>query len=300
MKTSKLGRVLIVDDDLDVLEIVRDLVSEFGYEAVGCASGKDALKLLKRRRFDLLLSDLILPETNGIKLMQNAREINPRLICIMVTGKGTIETAVEAMKVGAFDYILKPLRPEILLTALSRAMEVHRLRESEEKYRTIVEDQTELICRWLPNGTITFANMVYCRYFGKKCHEIVGRVLPHIAEQERGRLKEHIAKLNRENPAGAMEHRLVMHTGEIRWQQWTNRAILDGQGNIIELQSVGRDITDRKLAEEALHQSKEELKERVRELEEFYQLAVGRELRMIELKEEIEKLKEELGRYKKS
>jgi PAS domain S-box-containing protein len=299
MKNSKLGRVLIVDDDPDVLDIVRDLVSEFGYEAVGCASGKEALKLLKRRRFDLLLSDLVLPETNGIKLMQEAREIAPRLVCIMVTGKGTIETAVEAMKVGAFDYILKPLRPEILLTALSRAMEVHRLRESEEKYRTIVEDQTEFICRWLPDGTVTFANEVYCRYFGKKCHELAGHVVPHIAGPELERLKGDITKLNRENPVIIMEHRVSVPTGEVRWQRWTNRAILNGQGNIVELQSVGRDITDRKKAEEALHHSREELKERVQELEEFYQLAVGRELRMIELKEEVERLREELGRYKK-
>ena len=299
MKSSKLGRVLIVDDDLDVLAIVRDIVSEFGYEAAACASSKEALKLLKRRRFDLLLSDLILPETDGIRLMQNAIEINPRLVCIMVTGKGTIETAVEAMKVGAFDYILKPLRPEVLLPALSRAMEMHRLRESEEKYRTIVEDQTEFICRWLPDGTITFANEVYCRYFGKKCHELAGRVAPHIGP-ELERLKDDIAGLNRENPVGVMEHRVTAPTGEVRWQHWTNRAMLDGQGNIVELLSVGHDITDRKQAEEALHLSKEELNDRVRELEEFYQLAVGRELRMIELKEEVETLREELGRYKKT
>lgn len=296
MKSSTSRRVLVVDDDIDVLKVERDLIAEFGYEAVGCSSGKEALKLLKKRRFDLLFTDLILPETDGIKLMQNAIEIDPHLVCIMVTGQGTIETAVEAMKVGAFDYILKPLSPDILLTVLSRAMEVRRLRESEEKYRAIVEDQTELICRWLPDGVITYANEVYCRYFGEKCSDLIGQVLPHIAEQERVRLKEHIARLNRENPVGILEHSMTMPSGEIRWQQWTNRAILDGQGNVIEFQSVGRDITDRKRAEEELHKSREELKERVKELEEFFQLAVGRELRMIELKEEIERLKEKLGK----
>jgi PAS domain S-box-containing protein len=177
-------------------------------------------------------------------------------------------------------------------------MEVRRLRESEEKYRTIVEDQTEMICRWKPDGTITYANEVYCRYFGKTCNELIGCVLPHIIEEDRETLKGHAAGLNSENPVGMMENRAVMPTGEIRWQHWTNRAILDGQGNVVEFQSVGRDITDRKHTEEALHKSREELKERVKELEEFYQLAVGRELRMIELKEEIEELKAELGKYR--
>jgi PAS domain S-box-containing protein len=298
MKNAPIGRVLIVDDDFDVLKIVRDLIEEFGYEAVGCSSGKEALKLVKKKKYDLLLTDLFLPEIDGIKLMKNVREIDPSVICLMVTGKGTIESAVEAMKVGAFDYILKPLKPESLLTALSRAMEVHRLRESEEKYRTIVEDQTELICRWRPDGIITFASEVYCRYFGKKCEELIGHMLPHVSEEERERLKEHVAGLNRENPVGQMEHRVVMPTGEIRWQHWTNRAIMDGQGNVVEFQSVGRDITDRKQAEEALNKSREELKERVKELEEFYQLAVGRELRMIELKQELEELKAERGNYK--
>lgn len=295
---SSLGRVLVVDDDADVLQIEQALISEFGYETAGCASGKEALRLLKKRKFDLLLTDLILPETDGIKLMQNALKIDPHLVCLMVTGKGTIETAVEAMRVGAFDYILKPVKPEILATALSRAMEVRRLRESEEKYRAIVEDQTELICRWLPDGTITYANEVYCRYFGKKCVDLIGQVLPHVMEQERERLKEHIAGLTSDNPVGMLEHAMTLETGETRWQQWTNRAILDRQGNIIEIQSVGRDITDRKHAEEELHKSREELKERVKELEEFYQLAVGRELRMIELKEEIEKLHEDLDKSK--
>jgi PAS domain S-box-containing protein len=175
------------------------------------------------------------------------------------------------------------------------------LRESEERYRAIVEDQTELICRWRHDGTITFANEVYCRYFGIQCQEIIGKSFFHvIPEEDRQELKGHISRLSRENPVATIEHHVVMPGGKIHWQQWTNRAIFDDQGNIIEFQSVGRDITDRKLAEEALKASEEELKRRVAELEEFYQIAVGRELRMVELKEEIERLSEELGKGQKS
>jgi predicted RNase H-like nuclease (RuvC/YqgF family) len=83
-----------------------------------------------------------------------------------------------------------------------------------------------------------------------------------------------------------------MPNGEICWQQWTNRAIFDKHGNFIEFQSVGSDITERKRMEE-------ELRKRIEDLERFYDMAVSRELKMKEMKNEIESLKVELSKYKK-
>jgi YesN/AraC family two-component response regulator len=91
-----------------------------------------------------------MPEMDGIELMQAATKMDPHLVCIIITGKGTIQTAVEAMKTGAFDYLLKPIEWKMLRPILSRAIEVRRLRKAEERYRSVVEDQTELVCRFLP------------------------------------------------------------------------------------------------------------------------------------------------------
>lgn len=260
---------MVIDDEIDVMTPLCDFLSELGYEVMGYVSGKDALEALKEKEFALLLTDLIMPEVDGITLLKSAQEIDPHLMCIVITGHSTIQTAVEAMKVGAFDYIMKPLDWKILRPMLSRAMEVRRLRKSEEKYRAIVEDQTELICRWRPDGTITFVNEVCCRYFNKPYQELIGRTFKQfITAEDYEELKKHIAALNKENPVALIEHRLILPVGEIHWQHWTNRAIFDEQDNIVEFQSVGRDITDRKKAEEELRISRDQLREFTKRLSE--------------------------------
>jgi len=250
MADSKPVRILIVDDEIDVLVPLRDFLTELGYEVAGYVSAKDALEALKEKDFDLLLTDLVLPEIDGISLLKTVRKLAPYVTCIVITGQGTIESAVEAMKVGAFDYITKPLDWKVLGQMVSRATELTRLRKSEEKYRAIVEDQTELICRWRPGGVITFVNEVICRYFGIPCDELIGstceRFLPPEDYEE---LKKKVAILNRENPVAFMEHKVIMPDGKIRWCQWSNRALFDEQGRVVEFQSVGHDITERKRAE---------------------------------------------------
>jgi len=129
------------------------------------------------------------------------------------------------------------------------------LRESEERYRAIVEDQTELIARFQPDGTLTFINEAYCRYFEQAREEVIGnRYEPVIFEEDREPITQLLNSLSLENPVATIEHRVIV-AGEIRWMQWINRAIFDEQGGFVEFQSVGRDISDRIQAEEALRES---------------------------------------------
>ena len=130
------------------------------------------------------------------------------------------------------------------------------LRESEARYRGVVEDQTELICRYRIDGTIVFVNEAYCRYFGKSRDELVGRCfVPLVPKEDQDRVQQHFASLDADNPVGTHEHRVIAANGETRWQQWTNRAITDESGRVVEFQGAGRDITERKEAEDALRES---------------------------------------------
>ncbi|MDG4551691.1 MAG: response regulator [Candidatus Contendobacter sp.] len=159
------------------------------------------------------------------------------------------------------------------------ATQTAALQESEARYRAIVEDQTELICRYAPDGAITFVNEAYCRYFGKRREELLGHsFIPLIPDEDRQRAEAHIAILSWENPTATIEHRVILPSGEIRWQHWTDRAILDEQHRIVEFAGVGRDITDRKQAEEALQQAKETAEAASRAKSEFL-AAMSHEIR---------------------
>jgi PAS domain S-box-containing protein len=136
------------------------------------------------------------------------------------------------------------------------------LKESEERFRGIVEDQTELICRWRPDTTLTFVNEAYCRFFGTAKEELLGTsFLLLIPEEDRESVRDFIARvlpsLTPADPAVTYEHPVTGTAGEVRWQQWTDRAIFDGDGRLLELQSVGWDVTERKRAEMALKESEE-------------------------------------------
>jgi PAS domain S-box-containing protein len=139
-----------------------------------------------------------------------------------------------------------------------------RLRESEERYRGVVESQSEFITRFLPGGTVTFANEAYCRYFGLDCHEIIGKTfIPSIPEEEHDLIRDHFRSISLSQPERTIEHRIIKPDGDIRWQEWIDRGIFDLDGNLLEIQSVGRDITARKRIEEENRRLHEELEERV-------------------------------------
>lgn len=138
------------------------------------------------------------------------------------------------------------------------------LRKSEERYRAIVDDQTELICRFLSDGTLTFVNDAYCRYFGKTSQELLGSSLFQLIPYEyQEKTQKYLAALSLKGTVATREYQIVTPNGKIHWQQWTDRVIV-GQERypavlhrteeehlpLVEFQSVGRDITERRQIEQ--------------------------------------------------
>jgi len=142
MPDTDLARILIVDDEAAQMKALCDTLRDQGYITTGFASARAALDELRNQKFDLILTDLMMPEMDGIALLRSALEIDPNLIGIIMTGEGTISSAVEAMKTGALDYILKPFKLSAILPVLSRALAVRRLRIRNAELEQRVRERT--------------------------------------------------------------------------------------------------------------------------------------------------------------
>jgi len=142
MATNSPARILIVDDEAAQMKALCDTLKTHGLETVGFVSAGAALKALDESKFDLVLTDLMMPEMDGIALLQAVRQKDANLVGIIMTGEGTIATAVESMKSGALDYILKPFRLKAILPVLERALAVRRLRLENIELERRVRDRT--------------------------------------------------------------------------------------------------------------------------------------------------------------
>jgi PAS domain S-box-containing protein len=160
------------------------------------------------------------------------------------------------------DNRVKQRTAELELALLDRQQALEALRQSESRYRAIIEDQTELVCRIKPDGTLTFVNDAYCRYLGKTPAELIGqKFLPLLPSEDEAKVTRNFRSLNVEHPINTYSYQIVLPSGEIRWQQWTERGLFDEQGNLIECQAVGRDITQLKQAEAEIRNALEKEKE---------------------------------------
>jgi two-component system, sensor histidine kinase and response regulator len=137
MTTAVSGKLLIVDDDATQMRALCATLEAEGYLAEGFTSAKESLAHLREHPFDLLLTDLTMPEMDGIELLKAAQEADPHIVGIVMTGHASVDTAVSAMKAGALDYILKPFTLRAVRPVLQRALTVRKLLgENEELRRT--------------------------------------------------------------------------------------------------------------------------------------------------------------------
>jgi PAS domain S-box-containing protein len=137
-----------------------------------------------------------------------------------------------------------------------RVLAEEALRESEERYRSLVENQTELVSRFTPEGTFVFVNDAFCRFFEKTKDELIGQKWqPLPVDDDLPRVQEKLQTLSQSNPTTFIENRLLSGKGDIHWMQFVNSGLFDLDGSLMEIQSVGRDITERKQVEDDLRES---------------------------------------------
>ncbi len=273
------GLILIVEDEQLLAENLRLCLQRFGYQVVATvSSGEEAIRVAQRTKPGLVLMDIVLEDDmDGVEAADIIRSLLG-IPVLYLTSRDDPDTLARAKVTGPYGYLLKPfternLRITVEMALYTAKME-KRLRENEERYRAVVETQTELISRNLLDGTLTFVNEAYCRYFGKRREDLIGTsFMPMIPVEDHEAVKRRFASLTRERPFFTHEHRVIRPDGEIRWHQWTRQAIYDHNGLFVEFQAVGRDITDLKRAEELLHERTKALEASNKSLDEFAHVA---------------------------
>jgi len=260
---------LYVDDEPALLDLGKTFLEQSRDIAIDTdLSPKDALARAKTGRYDAIISDYQMPEMDGISLLKQIRKSGQRIPFILFTGRGREEVVIDALNNGADYYLQKGGNPRaqfaelrnMLVQAAGRRRIEAELKQSEERYRNVVEDQTEAICRFKPDRTHVFVNAAYCALVGKTKEELIGRkFIPNSPREDLEATKKHLHSLTPENPRGSMTQRLIMPDGAERWVMCNDRAIFDKDGKVTEYQSVARDITEQKKAKDALKDSEKTL-----------------------------------------
>ncbi|MGB9775828.1 MAG: ATP-binding protein [Anaerolineae bacterium] len=137
-------RILVVDDELGIREGCRRVLTSQGFEVDVAENGPVGLRKLRESHYDVLLLDIMMPGTSGMEVLRQVRQMDPDLICIVITGYATVELAVQAVREGAHDFIAKPFSADLLLQVVNRELDRRALRREAERVRALEEEAREL------------------------------------------------------------------------------------------------------------------------------------------------------------
>ena len=174
---SELASILVVDDEPIMQEILGDFLREEGYEVDVAGSGEEGLDRARQRFYDCAIVDLMMPGIDGIETMQELREIDPSLPVVMVTAFASVESAVEAMKQGAYEYITKPFKNDEVLVVLQNAIRTRRLEDEVKSLRKAV--------RLDPTRAVLHNDLVVVLSLQSKSGEAVGEYRSAVSLNER-------------------------------------------------------------------------------------------------------------------
>jgi len=287
-------RVLLLEDAPADAELALAALEEAGFACEAeLADGRESFtRLYAPGRHDLVVADYSLPGYTGLDALAHVRGADALVPFILLSGALGEERAVDALRAGATDFVLKGNLGR-LAPAAKRALEEAAARReheatrqalelSERRYRAIVEDQSELIVRMLPDSTITFVNRASARFLGVAPDQVLGRLaVDSVPREYRESMRRDLAGVTRESPAYERDAHVRDAQGETRWVHWSGRGVFDARGRLAEIQAVGRDVTELRAAMEALGAARERLQRlsrRLLEVQEAERKHLAREL----------------------
>jgi diguanylate cyclase (GGDEF)-like protein/PAS domain S-box-containing protein len=271
---DKKARLLIADDDEQIREVLHELLSD-NYECSEVCSGEEALEAVGRESFDLVLSDIMMGGITGLEMLPQVLKLSSDTVVIMISGEQNIESAIEALRAGAFDYITKPFDLQHVEAAVKRALEHQELRRAKRYYENFLEEVVKQRTADLDKANQTLRVLIEAsplailvvdakanvlmwnpaaeQTFGWTASEVLNQPVPIIPEERRASFEKSFADtLSGKTTTNYETVRRRKDGSLVDVNVWTTR-LLDPDGEVSGVMAIVADITDRKQAEEKIH-----------------------------------------------
>ncbi len=268
------AKILVVDDEPDARKALRSILEDEGFLVETGAGGRQAIELLEAERFDLLITDMKMPQMSGIELVKKAKELDPSIEGIVTTGAGSVENAVESLKHGALDYLTKPFEDiDKFVASVNLALERRRLRKENE---LLVSDlnaerkRLSVILQSIADGIIStdrelrvvFVNKAAEKLTGWPRKEALGRPLGEVFQAAESDTREPVADPARQavDSRKVVRHLeyAILHAkdGRKRFVTFTAAPVRNNEGELLGAVLIFKDVTNRKIIEEELIRAK--------------------------------------------
>jgi PAS domain S-box-containing protein len=260
---SEQPRILIVDDDLKILDLLVELLEPEGYEVIAARDGGTGLELALSCDPDVVISDVVMPVLDGVELCRRLKQDvrTARIPFLLISGIcQSPEDSITGLTAGADDYLDIPFRTEALLVKVARLAERHR---TEKHYRQLVEQAADIIYTRTIDGYITSINTAGCQFFGRSASDLIGAHLSELIGAEAAPQDiEQARNINSDAPVRSL-HCLKDAKGVNRYLEGMITVERNHRGQATSVRGVVRDITEQKLADEALKESEERYRQLV-------------------------------------
>jgi len=259
--------ILIVDDEPRMCDSLKVLLSNEGYSTETAGSGQEAIERLAKGTVDLALLDIVMPDMNGLQIMDYIKKKNLDTLVIVITGHASVDSAIESLRKGAYDYLRKPFEFDELLKRVENAVEQKRLKRefqiingklalSERRYQDLVNHSPDIIFTLDLDGTFTFVNQAWEKSLGNKPEDVIGKRFGDFVTRD---VADHCTSLLRQVEQGQtisdISYSLTHEDGSSRLFSMSGAPSMDPDGRVIGMVGVLRDITEQRKLEAQLSQA---------------------------------------------